>query len=434
VSASPQRGKRPRVFYGWYIIALTGLAGAFAGGTSQAFFGLFVKPIEAEFGWNRTTIAGAITSATLLAGLTSALVGKLADKQGPRLLMTVGVALYGLAYLGMTLITQVWHLYLAYIVSRVAALHLMSGVVPRTAAVNWFRRMRGRALGFQTTAMPLGGAALAALVGALMAAGLDWRTVLASFGAVAMVLLLVPILLFIRRRPEDMGLLPDGDLELSDEDPDDGADGSAPGLRASAEPEISWTLQQALRTKAIWLIGFGILTQAVASGGVSFHMAAYFTDIGLGAGFAAAAASAFLLSGAMSATLWGFLTERYDERMLVVIATIVATILTLSASFITEPVGGLVFAGMYGATTRGESALVMMMLASYFGRDSFGSISGFGGGFSLVGLGSGPLLFSWLFDASGSYTSMFIVATALLAGAVVLLSLAGKPRPTFVIG
>jgi sugar phosphate permease len=312
VSASPQRGKRPRVFYGWYIIALTGLAGAFAGGTSQAFFGLFVKPIEAEFGWNRTTIAGAITSATLLAGLTSALVGKLADKREPRLLMTVGVALYGIAYLGMTQVTQVWHLYVAYIVSRVAALHLMSGVVPRTTAVNWFRRMRGRALGFQTTAMPLGGAVLAALVGALLAAGIDWRTVLASFGAVALVLLLVPIALFVRRQPEDMGLLPDGDREESIEDLDGEGDGLARGRRAAAEPEISWTLRQAVRTKAIWLIGFGVLIQAVASGGVSFHMAAYFTDVGLGAGFAAAAASTFLFAGAISATLWGFLTELYD--------------------------------------------------------------------------------------------------------------------------
>ena len=215
MSASPPRGKRPRVFYGWYIIALTGLAGAFAGGTSQAFFGLFVKPIEAEFGWNRTTIAGAITSATLLAGLTSALVGKLADKQGPRLLMTVGVALYGLAYLGMTLVTQLWHLYLAYIVARVAGLHLMSGVVPRTAAVNWFRRRRGRALGLQQMAMPLGGASLAFVAGVLISAGVEWRTVLAGFGIIAFLMLAIPIPLIMRRQPEDLGLLPDGDANTT---------------------------------------------------------------------------------------------------------------------------------------------------------------------------------------------------------------------------
>jgi len=115
--------------------------------------------------------------------------------------------------------------------------------------------------------------------------------------------------------------------------------------------------------------------------------------------------------------------------MLVVLATMVATLLTLYGNFITEPIGGLIFAGLYGATTRGEGALVMIMLASYFGRGSFGSISGFAGGFSFLGLGSGPLLFSWLFDASGGYTSMFMLATAFLAGAVVMLSLARRPRP-----
>lgn len=422
------------MFYGWYIVAVTGLAGAFAGGTSQAFFGLFVKPMEDEFGWNRTAIAGVITSATLAAGLTSALVGRLADRQGPRLLMTIGVALYGLAYLGMTQVTQVWHLYVAYMIARVASLHLMSGVVPRTAVVNWFRRMRGRVLGFQTTAPPLGGAALAALAGALLAAGFNWRSVLASFGAVALVLLLVPIALFIRRQPEDMGLLPDGDLEPAADEPAASGRPVARGRRGGAAPEISWTLQQALRTKAIWLIGFGTLLQASASGGVSFHMAAYFTDLGLGAGFAAAAASMFLLTGALSASVWGFLTERYEERLLVVVATVIATMLTLYGSFITEPVGGLIFAGLYGATTRGENALVMMMLASYYGRKSFGSISGFASGFSFVGLGSGPLLFSWTFDASGGYTAMFMVGTGLLASAVVMLALARRPHPALGTG
>ena len=74
----------------------------FAGGTGQAFFGIFVRPIEDETGWSRTAIAGAVTVATAVSGILSFAAGRLTDKTGPRILMTVGVAIYGMAFLSMT--------------------------------------------------------------------------------------------------------------------------------------------------------------------------------------------------------------------------------------------------------------------------------------------------------------------------------------------
>jgi MFS family permease len=421
----PPTPKRPRIFYGWYIIALSGLSAAFAGTTSQAFFGVFLKPIEDETGWSRTAIAGAVTLATFVGGGIAVFVGRLADRYGPRFLMTIGVVIYSVGYTSMLIVTQVWQLYIAYFLARMASLQLLAGVVPRTATVNWFRRKRGRALGFQQMAMPLGGAALAALAGILIADGVEWRHVLGAFGIVAFLVLAVPMPLIMRRQPEDLGLLPDGDAAPTDE-----ADTSVQERHRGTEE--SWTLRESLRTPAMWLVCTGSLIQTMASGGIAFLMPAYFESTGLSTQIAASGAAVFLLGGAFSSSLWGFLTERYDERLLVVAATGFAMFLAIYGSFVSGAFMALSFALFYGATTRGEGALVMMMLAAYYGRRSHGTISGFANTFTMMGLGIGPLLYSQISERTNSFTPVFYTSATLLGVATVLMYLAKRPmqKPT----
>jgi sugar phosphate permease len=254
----------------------------------------------------------------------------------------------------------------------------------------------------------------------MIAAGVPWRTTLAIFGFAALVLLTLPILLFMRRQPEDMGLLPDGDDE-----PPDANDPRIHQRHRGAE--VSVPLKQSLRTKTMWFIACGSLLQTLASGGIAFHMPAYFEESGLSTQIAAAGASVFLLGGALSSTAWGFLAERYDERLLVVGATFTAMVLAVAGRFVSEPIGALVFACLFGATIRGEGALVMMMLAAYFGRGHFGSISGFANTFTMMGLGIGPTLYAWVFDVRGSYHLVFYTSATLLAIATVLMYLARNP-------
>ncbi|MDA0799870.1 MAG: MFS transporter [Chloroflexi bacterium] len=418
--SAPKPPKRPRIFYGWYIIGLSGASAIFAGTTSQAFFGVFLKPIEDDTGWTRASIAGAVTFATFVGGGIAFFIGRLADRYGPRVLMTIGVVIYAAGYAGMLFVTQVWQLYIAFFLARMASLQFLAGVVPRTTAVNWFRRMRGRALGFQTMAMPLGGAILASVAGALIASGMPWRTVLAVFGLGALALLAIPMPLIMRRQPEDMGLLPDGDIAvLSDDD-------SAVQAR-NRGGESSWTLKRTLHTKTMWLIVWGSLLQTMASGGIAFHMTAHFQESGLSTQVAASGASAFLLGGALSSTLWGFLTERYDERLLVVTASAVAMALAFWGSIVADPVSVIIFAALYGATTRGEGALVMMMLAAYYGRRSFGAISGFANTFTMMGLGTGPFLYAWLYGLRGEYEIIFNTSGVIMAIATILMWLAKRP-------
>lgn len=418
--SDPTPPKHPHIFYGWYIIALSGVSAIFAGTTSQAFFGVFLKPIEDDTGWTRAAIAGAVTMATFVGGGIAIFIGYLADRYGPRVLMTAGVFAYAAGYASMLLVTHVWQLYIAFFLARMASLQFLAGVVPRTTAVNWFRRMRGRALGFQTMAMPLGGAVLALVAGALLAAGLPWRVIFAIFGLTALAILAIPLPLIMRRQPEDLGLLPDGDTVTQDES-------EAPIQTKYRGAEVSWTLKETLQTKTMWFIVWGSMLQTLASGGIAFHMTAHFQESGLSTQIAAAGASAFLLGGALSSTLWGFLTERYDERMLVVFASAVATFLTFYGSIVSDPISVITFSILFGATTRGEGALVMIMIAAYYGRRSYGAISGFANTFTMMGLGIGPFLYAAIYDMRGAYEIIFYTSGGIMTVATLLMLLAKRP-------
>ena len=219
--------KRPKIYYGWWVLGVTMMVALMSSVSSQFFVGVMLPFIQEDTGWSRTSITGAVTLGSMTAGLGAPLFGRLADRYGPRILSSVGLvvmvasvfAIGGAVHLGM--------FYLAYIVGRAISQNTLTGVVPRTTAVNWFRRMRGRALGMVQMSLPLGSAALALIAQAMIGSGLSWRSVYFILGAFILAVLLPPILLVLRRRPEDMGLLPDGDTE-----PAPSAAGSEPSAPA----------------------------------------------------------------------------------------------------------------------------------------------------------------------------------------------------------
>jgi MFS family permease len=396
-AALPAR-RRPRVFYGWYVIAVTMAGGFLAAGTSQLFMGVMLKPITDEFGWSRTSVAGAITLGTLGAGLLSLPAGWLVDKYGPRLLAPLGALVVVGAYAALANINALWQFYLAYLVGRGVAATSLGGVVSMTVAANWFQRHRGRAMGLVAMSLPLGGSVLA-LVAQIIIENEGWRTVFLCFAVLLFVIYFIPACLIIRRRPEDIGLLPDGRSEMVDSSPD----------RPAEAPEESWTLNEAVRTRALWLLIAGVTLGVMANGAVGFHQVAYYTDQGIPATQAATVLGVYAFSGAMANGLWGFVVEWISERMLAVIVTLLSAVAVGLLLLVDSTIQALGFAVMFGLMARGESSIVMMIIAQYYGRNAYGRISGFVTPFQMVGLGVGPLIASASYDLSGSYTRAFVL-------------------------
>ena len=412
--------KRPRIFYGWYIVGIAMVGSFMAAGMSQVFMGVMLKPVTSDLGWSRTATSGAITAGTLTAGLLSPFLGRLVDRHGPRLLAPAGAVFVALAFFALAGLTALWQFYIAYIVGRSVSSVTLSGVVPMTAATNWFFRRRGPALGFIAMSLPLGGSFLA-FTGQLIIDASGWRDVFAVFGVALLVVFVIPALLIMRRRPEDIGLSPDGD-----DDPR-GTDASNE-MGSESEEEYGWALNEAVRTRSLWFLIIGLTLGITANGAIGFHQVAYYTDVGIAAKAAALTLSVYAFAGAVANGLWGFLVERFSERKLAVLAMLASALAIFYLLFVRNTVQALIFAVLFGLSARGESSLVMMILARYYGRRSYGTITGFVTPFQMMGLGFGPLIASISFDITGSYKGVFFVFAASFLVAAVLMFLAKKPK------
>lgn len=420
MTVATKTSKSPRFFYGWNIMAVFVVGGFLGAGTSQLFMGVMLKPITEDLGWTRTAVTGALTAGTIVAGLISPIFGRLADKHGPRVLVTVGALLVACSYFLMASVTAVWMLYFAYILGRSMASINLGGVVAMTAAANWFRRKRGRALGLSAMSLPLGGSILVLTAQAIID-GPGWRTVFVLFGIAMLAIVVVPAALILRKRPEDMGLLPDGDSADSN--------GPANTSKSSREPEYSWTVKEAVRTPTLWFLILSAALGVLANGAVSFHQIAYYTDQGIDTKQAAVALSVFGLMGAISSGMWGFLVERFSERYMAIIAMGVAGTCMLFVQLVDTTSEAIIFSVFFGISARGEASLIQMMIAQYYGRNSYGTISSLLSPFQMLGLGFGPLAASVVHDIVGSYDIFFLSLAGIYAVTMVLLWLAKKPVP-----
>ena len=201
---------RPRTpfYYGWLILGMSSLATFAASGVSQVVLGGIQLYLSEDTGWDISTFSYAATIGTWCSGLIAPFIGRLADRHGPRWLMPAGLLIAGVCFLLLAGVSSVWQFYAAYIVARAVSNPVLIGLVPRTAAVNFFRRRRNIALALVSTFRPIAGAINIQLI-VLIAVSQSWREAFRYLGIFAFVLV-IPVVLLMRRRPEDIGLQTDG--------------------------------------------------------------------------------------------------------------------------------------------------------------------------------------------------------------------------------
>jgi MFS family permease len=168
-----------------------------------------------------------------------------------------------------------------------------------------------------------------------------------------------------------------------------------------------------------------------AQGAIGFHMFAYFKDQGVSGGAAALSLSVYALAGATANGLWGFIVERVSERLVGAVTVAGAAALCIFLLVVDTPAEAVAFAILFGLAARGEGSIIVAMEANYFGRGSFGAISGFAAPFTQVSLGVGPTIAAVCYDSTGgSYTIAFLAFAVMFSVSAVLLWLAKKPAPT----
>ena len=425
------RVRRPRpwdgMYYGWVIVAVTA-ALQFAGGTPTfPVLGLFLEPMTSEFGWSRASYSLPLTIGTILGGFAGAITGPAFDKYGPRWIMTVSAILVGTSFLLMGAVHEYWQYFVLQIVTRsvtAATFFMVVGVV----LPKWFVAKRGRATALSGLGGRAGQFATPLFVAAIIVA-LGWRSAWAGLGIVVWALALPPVFFFLRGRPEDMGLRPDGiSVEQAEARATELAALPAGVSRTSAE--VSFTLAEALRTRSFYLMTLGQTTLALVISGLHFHWFAYMTSRGLSDGVAVGSIAVSSLAAIPSSLVAGYLTERIHVRHILTVTSLgfgASVVILLQTS---TPLMAYLYGITLGVFSGMMFTVTLVIYADYFGRNHLGSIRGIVSPIQQITNASGPLVASLAFDSTGNYTAILWAFAALTTVTAFCWMLATQPtRP-----
>lgn len=413
--------RRPRIFYGWWVVAAGAGSQALTSALAGQGFGLYFVALQKEFGWSRTLLAGAFSFTRLEGAVIGPVEGFLVDRLGPRRVMLVGFAVCGLGFLLFSFTRSPLTFYLSFLVISFGT--SLAGYIPVTAAANnWFIRKRALAMAVAQSGASLGGLLVPVLALSLAAAG--WRQT--AVGAAALVFVGGVLLASrMRTRPEDYGLLPDGETR-----PDGPQDSTAVPRRPAAAMARDFTAAEALRTRAFWLLSIAHSFSIVALTAATVHQIPYMVS-GLGMSTQAAAAVVALFTGVQLVAQLGcgLVGDRINKRYAIAALTLGQGVALAVLGLLHSLAGPLLFAVLLGACWGARMPLILAIRGDYFGRKSYATIAGWLNATLAAGSMVGPVLAGVLADRLGTYNPVFLILSVLPAVGAGLFFLAKAPVP-----
>ena len=368
-------------------------------------FGVFLKPLTEEFGWERGALSGAFSLGALSTGILALIAGRFSDRYGPRIFVTIAGLLLGSGFLLMSQISSLWQVYLVW--GLLIGVGLGCSVTPVISTIpRWFSKKRGIAL-----AVTVSGFNFGATVGPILIQWLisnySWQIAFIVLGMIPLVIN-IPLAQFLKRNPQQMGLKPYGE--------------DAPAETDLTTDSDTWglTLTQAVKTWRFWVFAslqfaFGFSMQIVV-----VHIVPHATDIGIPAIIAATILSISAGGRIVGNLTTGFLADRIRARLVLSFCFIVSTLSLAWLLFVTDISGFFAFAILFGITSGGIIPLLTLVPAELFGLRNLGVFSG---AFLLFGTSGGALgspFAGYIFDVIGSYRVAFIVSVVIGTLAVIL--------------
>ena len=417
-------------YYGWIVVGASSTVVFARMAPAITTLTVLIFPISNQLGWSRTLIAGSVSAGALASLVLSPVVGWAIDRFGARPVLVVSVLVLGVAMISLAWATVPLTFYLAFAAGRIV-FHTSAPIGASTVAARWFIRKRGRAIGMIFLFGAIGGVVFT-MVASLVVESHGLKATWIAMGLVVLMVSVAPSLLLVAERPEDIGLLPDGEPPDST-DAEKGAGAivpvGVPDSPATVLPRAqmtadtdSWTLGEAVRTKTFWLLVFMGFASFFVHTSIGVHMGAYFRDVGLGATSAALAVSLSWSVSAVGSLIWGWVTDRIDVRYAYSGMFLFQAGSTLYLIFVGGTFGVFLASGLFGIVSAGTNVVPSVIYANYFGRSSLGRIRGLGEVGVLLGQATGPVIAGILFDLRGGYSTIFtaFVVLALVCSLLVL--------------
>ena len=402
-------------FYGWVIVVTLFLVNFATMATGTLNFGLFVIPMGEDLEMSRGFIGWSQTTRMLAGGVSGFILGRLLDRHGARLLIAVASITTGACMIGLFFVQNSWQFLGLFTLMGFIGLSAPGGLLTSVPVAKWFVRHRGRALAIATTGLGMGGIAFMPITQLFIDGG-GWRHAWLMLAVISMALTLPLALIFLRKQPEDLGLLPDG-----------GARKARNPQREPLRDEAQWTAGQAMRTRTFWrlIVFFGVL--GLAAGGGSIHRLPYWVEQGFDAGLVSIAFSADAAGAAFMALATGFLVERFPIRYVGAISSL-GFAAAVGLMFVTfHPFFLFASVILFGISVGANMIVTTYVWAEYYGRAFLGTIRGIVLPATLVTSGAGAPIAGYIYDFGDSYMPVWwiLIGLYVLAAMVIL----GTRRP-----
>jgi predicted MFS family arabinose efflux permease len=407
VGQSPGRAK-PRLFYGYTVVAATFFIMVLMWGVISTF-GIFFKPMLTDLGWTRAVTSGAFAVFWIIQGLLAIVMGRVNDRLGPRIVISVCGFFLGIGFLLMSQTSALWQLYLFYGVIIGTAMG-GSFVPPTSTIARWFVKRRNIMTGVVVAGISVGGLIAPPLANWLISV-YDWRISYIILGGIALVAVIL-VAQLLRRDPAQVGQAPYGESEEETE------------LKRGIK---TFSLREAASTRQFWLVsgmyfclGFSMFTILV-------HIAPHATDLEFSATTAANILATAGGVGVIGRLALGWAADRIGNRQ----AFIIGFALMAAALFCLIPATEMwalyLFAAVFGFAAAGCAVSESPLVAGLFGLRSHGLIMGVINIGFCIGAAAGPFLAGYIFDVTGSYSMAFLVCAVVSAAGLILSAIL---RPT----
>lgn len=408
-----------RSYYGWGVVSASTVIAFAQTPMYGAVLSVFVTPISEDLGWTRAEISAAFAIGSLCGAAGAAVIGSRLDRYGARMAIVVAGLAITAALAGLAAMRDVWQFWALFGVGRTAAL---TGVNLGTmvAVGNWFARKRARAVAFLSIGLRAGQALVPLAIATPLIIAYSWRHAYAALAVMTLVLIVVPGWLYIRRRPEDYGMLPDGaPASEADSRRADGADASG---------EVSFTLAEARRTPAFWLLTVSTMIVFFVQTAVNVHAVPSVEARGAPREFSGAFVFIIMGTAAVSAYGWGALMDKFHVRWGAALATALSCVAMGMLIFADDIPTAIAFGVVFGLGTGGWTVAQVVLFANYYGRRHLGAIRGLSQLLSGPVAATGAILAGWIYDVRESYTLAFVIFLGALIVALLAVALAKPPR------
>ncbi|MDD4860064.1 MAG: MFS transporter [Dehalococcoidales bacterium] len=411
---------KPRIFYGYWIIAIAFLCLFVYSGVGYYALSLFYKPLEAEFGWGRGPVSAGFTLIYIVQGLTAPYIGRMVDIYGPKRLIVGGAFITGVGFIALYFIHHLWSFYVCY---GIIGLGMTAfSTIPATKLVTmWFKKRRGFAVGIASSGVGAAAFVLMPVIGSYLMPNFGWRLTYVFLGLVTWVLVIPLAILIVKARPEDMGLLPDGAIQ-----PEKIIQTTAP-----EKIDREWTLSTALHSLPFWLITIAFTAGNMSHTTVIQHQVNHLTDLGFPVAAASVALGTVGLGSTIGKFLFGWACDHVRAKNMAITAyflQVIGLIALLSLKPTSPPEMVWLFVIPFSLGIGGWLPNMSMIISSNFGLAAYGAIFGALNLAVNMGVAFGPLIGGFMYDKMHNYQGVFILLLVLYAVALTAMTLVRRPR------